>query len=89
MSTTLGPIGFSSGNPTYLGGEEITNRPCAEAIQRVIDQEVAKLLRAALRADYRSALRTPPRRHEHRERRLVSSPPIRRPTGGRMYPCGG
>ena len=47
MSTTLGPVGFGSGNPMYLGGEEISNRPYAEATQRVIDQEVAKLLREA------------------------------------------
>ena len=31
MSTTLGPVGFGSGNPMYLGGEEISNRPYAEA----------------------------------------------------------
>jgi cell division protease FtsH len=47
MSTALGPVGFGSGNPMYLGGEEISNRPYAEATQRVIDQEVAKLLREA------------------------------------------
>jgi len=47
MSTTLGPVGFGSGNPMYLGGEEISHRPYAEATQRVIDQEVAKLLREA------------------------------------------
>jgi cell division protease FtsH len=47
MSTTLGPVGFGSGNPMYLGGEEISSRPYAEATQRVIDQEVAKLLREA------------------------------------------
>jgi cell division protease FtsH len=47
MSATLGPVGFGSGNPTYLGSEEISSRPYAEATQRVIDQEVAKLLREA------------------------------------------
>ena len=47
MSTALGPVGFGSGNPLYLGSEEISNRPYAEATQRVIDQEVAKLLREA------------------------------------------
>ena len=44
MSAKLGPVGFGSGNPVYLGGEEIRDRPYAEATQRVIDQEVAKLL---------------------------------------------
>jgi cell division protease FtsH len=49
MSATLGPVGFDSGSPVYLGGEEIGNRPYSEATQRVIDQEVAKLLREAER----------------------------------------
>jgi cell division protease FtsH len=31
----------------YLGGEEVRSRPYAEATQRVIDTEVAKLLREA------------------------------------------
>jgi cell division protease FtsH len=47
MSQALGPVGFSSGSPMYLGGEEVRSRPYAEATQRVIDEEVAKLLRAA------------------------------------------
>ncbi|TCN41647.1 peptidase M41-like protein [Kribbella orskensis] len=47
MSTTLGPVGFSSANPTYLGDQEFGNRPYAEATQLVIDEEVAKLLREA------------------------------------------
>jgi cell division protease FtsH len=47
MSTTLGPVGFASGSPMYLGGEEVRSRPYAEATQRVIDEEVAKLLRQA------------------------------------------
>jgi cell division protease FtsH len=47
MSPTLGPVGFASGSPMYLGGEEVRSRPYAEATQRVIDQEVAKLLREA------------------------------------------
>jgi cell division protease FtsH len=47
MSQTLGPVGFASGSPLYLGGEEVRSRPYAEATQRVIDQEVAKLLREA------------------------------------------
>ncbi len=47
MSTTLGPVGFASGSPMYLGSEEVRSRPYAEATQRVIDEEVAKLLREA------------------------------------------
>jgi cell division protease FtsH len=31
----------------YLGGEEVRSRPYAEATQRVIDEEVASLLREA------------------------------------------
>jgi cell division protease FtsH len=47
MSAALGPVGFASGSPMYLGGEEVRSRPYAEATQRVIDEEVAKLLRQA------------------------------------------
>jgi cell division protease FtsH len=48
MSKELGPVGFSSGSPMYLGGgEEVRSRPYAEATQRVIDQEVTGLLREA------------------------------------------
>jgi len=47
MSTALGPVGFASGSPMYLGGEEVRSRPYAEATQRVIDTEVATLLRQA------------------------------------------
>jgi len=39
--------GYLSGGPMYLGGEEIQRRSYAEATQRVIDEEVAKLLRQA------------------------------------------
>ena len=47
MSQSLGPVGFASGSPMYLGGEEVRSRPYAEATQRVIDEEVARLLREA------------------------------------------
>jgi cell division protease FtsH len=47
MSQVLGPVGFASGSPMFLGGEEVRSRPYAEATQRVIDQEVATLLREA------------------------------------------
>jgi cell division protease FtsH len=47
MSEALGPVGFASGSPMYLGSEEVRSRPYAEATQRVVDQEVAELLRQA------------------------------------------
>ena len=62
MSETLGPVGFASGSPLYLGGEEVRSRPYAEATQRVVDEEVAKLLREAehratdLLSEHRDAL---------------------------------
>jgi cell division protease FtsH len=49
MSDRLGPVGFASGSPMYLGGEEVRSRSYAEATQRVIDEEVAELLREAER----------------------------------------
>ncbi|MGH2816373.1 MAG: ATP-dependent zinc metalloprotease FtsH, partial [Actinomycetota bacterium] len=62
MSPTLGPVGFASGSPLYLGGEEVRSRPYAEATQRVVDEEVGKLLREAehratvMLGDHRAAL---------------------------------
>ena len=62
MSERVGPVGFASGSPMYLGGEEIQRRPYAEETQRVIDEEVAGLLREAeeralkLLGDHRAAL---------------------------------
>jgi cell division protease FtsH len=47
MSDRLGPVGFSSGSPMYLGSEPVTSREYAEDTQRVIDEEVAALLRRA------------------------------------------
>jgi cell division protease FtsH len=49
MSERLGPVGFPSGSPMYLGGEEVRSRPFAEQTQRVIDEEVSDLLREAER----------------------------------------
>jgi cell division protease FtsH len=46
MSSVVGPVGFGSDGPGYLGREEL-RRPYAEATQRVIDEEVTKLLRQA------------------------------------------
>jgi cell division protease FtsH len=47
MSERVGPVGFASGSPMYLGGEEVQRRPYAEETQRVIDEEVSGLLREA------------------------------------------
>jgi cell division protease FtsH len=47
MSAALGPVGFASGSPMYLGSEQVASRPYAEATQWVIDEEVAALLRDA------------------------------------------
>src|SRR5438270_5480451 len=47
MSGALGPVGFSAGSPLYLGTEEVRSRPYAEATQRLIDEEVSRLLRQA------------------------------------------
>ena len=44
MSTVLGPVGFGTDHPVYLGGQELGGRPYAEATQRIIDEEVARLL---------------------------------------------
>jgi cell division protease FtsH len=44
MSSALGPVGFASGSPAYLGDQPIRSRDYAEATQRVIDEEVARLL---------------------------------------------
>jgi cell division protease FtsH len=47
MSERLGPVGFGSSTPMYLGSEEVRSRSYAEQTQKVIDEEVAKLLREA------------------------------------------
>jgi cell division protease FtsH len=44
MSPRLGPVGYSSGSPMYLGEQEVTSRSYAEATQRLIDEEVSRLL---------------------------------------------
>jgi cell division protease FtsH len=49
MSPKLGPVGFSSGSPMYLGEQEVTQRSWAEATQRIIDEEVSRLLGEAER----------------------------------------
>jgi len=47
LSPELGPVGYSSGNPQYLGGEQLSSRAYSEDTQRVVDTEVARLLREA------------------------------------------
>jgi len=62
MSARLGPVGFATGSPMYLGSEEVRSRAYADETQLVIDEEVAKLLReaeqtaTALLSDRRAAL---------------------------------
>jgi cell division protease FtsH len=47
MSPRLGPVGFSEDGPQYLGAQPLTTRQYAEETQRVIDEEVSRLLRDA------------------------------------------
>jgi cell division protease FtsH len=47
MSTVVGPVGFSPEGPGYLGHDEFRSRAYAEATQRIIDEEVTKMLRQA------------------------------------------
>ena len=47
MSARLGPVGFADEAPQYLGPQQLTTRQYAEQTQRVIDEEVARLLREA------------------------------------------
>ena len=47
MSDRLGPVGFASGSPQYLGSEQLSSRAYAEDTQRVIDEEVSSMLRKA------------------------------------------
>jgi cell division protease FtsH len=47
MSERLGPVGFGSSSPMYLGTEEVRSRSYAEQTQRIIDEEVGTLVREA------------------------------------------
>jgi cell division protease FtsH len=47
MSPKIGPVGFSDSNPNYLGVDDPRTHTYAEATHRVIDEEVARLLRRA------------------------------------------
>ncbi|RKN41739.1 ATP-dependent zinc metalloprotease FtsH [Streptomyces hoynatensis] len=67
LSTELGPVGYSSGAQQFLGGggesvEEQLRRPYSEQTQRVVDEEVTRLIQQAERRavgllqDHRQAL---------------------------------
>jgi cell division protease FtsH len=47
MSPRLGPVGFADESPQYLGPNPLTSRQYAEDTQRVIDEEVERLLHEA------------------------------------------
>src|SRR3954471_3273475 len=47
LSPALGPVGYGSDGPQYLGGGPSAGRVYSEETQRVIDTEVARLLREA------------------------------------------
>jgi cell division protease FtsH len=47
FSPLLGPVGFESGGPAYLGQNPFGNRPYAEGTQLLIDQEVSRILSEA------------------------------------------
>ncbi|MFF3905652.1 ATP-dependent zinc metalloprotease FtsH [Streptomyces sp. NPDC001848] len=49
LSPALGPVGYASANPHYLGepAEDSIRQPYSEQTQRIIDQEAARLLREA------------------------------------------
>ncbi|MEU1286386.1 ATP-dependent zinc metalloprotease FtsH [Kitasatospora sp. NPDC005856] len=51
LSPELGPVGYSSGTPHYLGDnpEDLLRRPYSEQTQRAVDEAVAGLLRGAER----------------------------------------
>lgn len=47
LSPEVGPVGYGARGPMFLGGEELHTREYAEQTQRIIDEEVARLLREA------------------------------------------
>jgi cell division protease FtsH len=64
LSPALGPVGYGSETPQYLGGPiaDGLRRPYSEETQRVVDEEVSRLLReaehraVAMLNDHRDAL---------------------------------
>jgi cell division protease FtsH len=49
LSPELGPVSYSTDQPGYLGGPGSVRPPYSEQTQRVVDEEVARLLREAER----------------------------------------
>jgi cell division protease FtsH len=47
LSPELGPVGYGSTAPMYLGGQEVRSRTYSEVTQHLVDREVARLLREA------------------------------------------
>jgi cell division protease FtsH len=47
MSPRLGPVGYSDDGPQYLGPQQVSTRRYAEETQRLIDEEVERLLKEA------------------------------------------
>jgi len=47
LSPDLGPVGYSSGDPQFLGGAQTTRPQYADDTQRAVDLEVRRLLRQA------------------------------------------
>ncbi|MDA8380856.1 MAG: ATP-dependent zinc metalloprotease FtsH [Actinomycetota bacterium] len=47
LSPEMGPVGYTTGSPMYLGKEEVTMRTYSEATQRVVDEAVQRILREA------------------------------------------
>jgi cell division protease FtsH len=48
LSEAIGPVGYPSGGPMFLGGgEQVTTRPYSDETQRLIDKEAARLVREA------------------------------------------
>ncbi len=44
LSPRLGPIGYGSEGPAYLGAQQLQSRPFSEGTQLAIDEEVSRLL---------------------------------------------
>jgi cell division protease FtsH len=47
LSPELGPVGYATTSPMFLGKDQVTMRPYSEATQRVVDQAVGRLIREA------------------------------------------
>lgn len=47
LSPELGPVGYGSSGPMYLGGQQVRSREHSEVTQHLVDREVSRLLREA------------------------------------------